>query len=509
MSSSEGSSVTANPASRLELREITKAYGEVTVLRDVSMELARGEIHGLLGQNGAGKSTLTRVLAGGFSDYRGTVRIDGEVVSLRSPTAAQKHGIAIIYQEFSLVSQLTVAENMLLGVEPGRVAYSGRRTRERAEALLAAIGMAGEIPVNSLVANLNTSMRQRVEIAKALSRDARVLVLDEPTSRLGAAERDQLFALMRRIASAGTSLIFISHFLEEVLAVTTRLTVLRDGAVVAEGASGSYDRQSLSSALLGQALEEQEATEARSAASVRGEAVLTASGLACGRRVRDISLAVHAGEIVGVAGLIGSGRTTIVKALVGAVPIEAGVVAVRGKPVRFKSPKQALRAGVALVPEDRRAQGLVGVLPASENIVMMGLIRRPSRLGFVGSAGLRASAKAAITQFEVRPPEERRAAMTFSGGNQQKLLLARAILADTDVLLIDQPTAGVDVGTKAQIHRILRAAAGRGKAILIVSDEIDELLGLSDRLVVMRDGRLIAERARGEIERHDLIELIA
>jgi ABC-type sugar transport system ATPase subunit len=299
--------------------------------------------------------------------------------------------------------------------------------------------------------------------------------------------------------------VFISHFLEEVLAVTSRLTVLRDGRVVAAGASSEYDPVSLSSELLGQALEREEAVESHRPVRRRGEAVLGVSGLGCGRRVRDVSLTLHAGEIVGVAGLIGSGRTTLAKALVGAVPIDAGVIELRGKRVRFKSPARALRAGVALVPEDRRAQGLVGVLPASENIVLMSLVRGRSKLGFVGAGGLRKTARSAIERFEVRPAEEERPGSTFSGGNQQKLLLARAILADTDVLVIDQPTAGVDVGTKAQIHRILRNAAANGKAILCISDEIDELLALGDRLVVMRDGHVIAERLRGEVGREELI----
>jgi ribose transport system ATP-binding protein len=505
---SDGDRTGAATGPRLSLHKISKAFGEVTVLHDVSLQLERGEIHGLIGQNGAGKSTLTRVLAGGYPDYRGTVHIDGELVTLKTPHEAQKDGVAIIYQEFSLVRQLTVAENILLGAEPGRIAYSGKAVSQRAAELLEKVGMADEIPLNSVVAGLSTSMQQRVEIAKALSRDAKVLVLDEPTSRLGGADRQRLFELMRRIAESGTSVMFISHFLEEVLAVTSRLTVLRDGAVVAEGPSSQYDPESLSSALLGQALEREEAAAARRVVT-RGEVVLSATGLACGHRVADISLSLHAGEIVGVAGLIGSGRSTLAKALVGALPLSAGRLELRGKPVRFKSPKQALRAGVALVPEDRRAQGLIGVLPAGENIVLMSLTKAPSKFGFVGAKGLRKAARAAIDQFEVRPPEADRPGALFSGGNQQKLLLARAILADTDVLVIDQPTAGVDVGTKAQIHRILRNAADQGKAILCVSDEIDELLALSDRLIVMRDGRVIAEFPRGDMGREELIAMMS
>jgi ABC-type sugar transport system ATPase subunit len=494
---------------RLALHDITKAFGSVTVLHGVGFELAPGEIHGLLGQNGAGKSTVTRVLAGGYPDYRGTVEIDGTPVELRSPHQSQRHGVAIIYQEFSLVPQLTVAQNILLGVEPGRVTYSARSGRKRAAALLERIGMAGEVPLDSPVEGLSTSMQQRVEIAKALSRNAKVLVLDEPTSRLGSEDRERLFDLMRRIAAGGTSLMFISHFLEEVLAVTSRVTVLRDGWVVERGYSANYTPVSLSTALLGQALEKQEAEEAGRREGTRGETIFEAKDVQCGRRVRDVSLSLQAGEIVGLAGLLGSGRTTLAKALVGAIPMKSGEVKLRGERVRFRNPTAALRAGVALVPEDRRKQGLVGVLSARENMVLASVIRQKTMLGFVAPGGLRKAADQAIEDFEVRPGEPERAASTFSGGNQQKLLLARVVLSGVEVLIIDQPTAGVDVGTKAQIHRMLRSLADEGKAILIVSDEIDELLGLTDRLLVMREGELVSEYERGGIGRGDLIAEVA
>jgi ABC-type sugar transport system ATPase subunit len=263
---------------------------------------------------------------------------------------------------------------------------------------------------------------------------------------------------------------------------------------------------------MGQALAREEAREAQEAggrSAARGKPLLTVSGVACGYRTKDVSLSLCRGEIVGLAGLIGSGRSTLAKSLVGAVPLKAGRLELGGNPVRFKNPRQALKAGVALIPEDRRAEGLIGALPARENIVIMGLARSNSRFGFLGTRRLRRTADQAIARFEVRPADERRHAATFSGGNQQKLLLARAILADTEVLLIDQPTAGVDVGTKAQIHRILRSTAEEGRAILIISDEIDELLTVSDRLIVMRDGRMIAERDRGDIARDELIALIS
>src|ERR1700727_2858446 len=315
---------------RLALHDITKAFGDVTVLHEVGLELAAGEVHGLLGQNGAGQSTLPRVLAGGYPDYRGTVEINGQRVSLQTPQQSQRNGIAIIYQEFSLVPQLTVAENILLGVEPGRLTYSARGIHKRAAVLLERIGMEDEVPLHAIVEGLSTSMQQRVEIAKALSRNAKVLVLDEPTSRLGGDDRQRLFELMRRIAGGGTALMFISHFLEEVLNVTSRVTVLRDGRVVERGYSQNYTPSSLSTALLGQALEAQEAKEAERTRGGRGAKVFEATDVACGHRVRAASLALHAGEIVGLAGLMGSGRPPLAQALVGAVPLKTGEIRLRG-----------------------------------------------------------------------------------------------------------------------------------------------------------------------------------
>jgi ribose transport system ATP-binding protein len=469
------------------------------------MDVAAGEIHGLLGQNGAGKSTLMRVLAGSHPDYSGTVALDGEVVDMSSPSAAQSHGVAIIYQEFSLVPHLTVAENIMLGREPGRVGYSSRSVRAEAAKVLENIGMAGELSLDDTVGGLSTSTQQRIEIAKALSRDARVLVLDEPTSRLDGAERTRLFALMNRLAAAGTSLVFISHFLEEVLAVTSRLTVLRDGYAVERGRSEDYSVETLSHALLGQDLQLQEDAERTQGPDSVGECLFAAHDVHVGQRVRGVSLSLHAGEIVSLAGLMGSGRTTFVKSLIGAIRMTGGHVELRGSQTRFRNPTQALRAGVALVPEDRRAQGLVGALPARDNIVMMSVIRQPSRFGFIRPAALRGLAKRAVQELEVRPADDSRLASTFSGGNQQKLLLARAVLSGVEVMIVDQPTAGVDVGTKAQIHRILRELANEGRAILVVSDEIDELLTVGDRILVMREGSLAGEYTRGQLDRAKLI----
>jgi ribose transport system ATP-binding protein len=495
--------------SRLVMRHITKSFGDVTVLRDVGLEVAKGEIHGLVGQNGAGKSTLMRILAGNYPDYHGEVLIDDIAVHLSSPRGAMSNGIVVIYQEFSLVPQLTVAENIVLGTEPGSVTYRASAIRQLAARLVEQVGMADDLPLDTPVVGLTAAMQQRVEIAKALTRNAKVLVLDEPTSRLAGPDRERLFSLMGRIAVNGTALVFISHFLEEVLGVCSRLTVLRDGVVVATGESAGHDAVSLSSALMGRALEEQVTREEAAPSRVGQNLALKVDGLSCGRQTRDVSFELYRGEIVGIAGLVGSGRSTLAKALVGAVPLHAGTISIGGRQVHLRRPSQALRAGMALVPEDRRAQGVVRALPASENLLLMSLARERGHFGTVSLSRLRRAAKKAIVDFEVRPPDERQRAGTFSGGNQQKLLLARAVLANPDVLIIDQPTAGVDVGTKAQIHRLLRDMADQGKAVLVISDDIDEIVALSDRLLVMRNGRLVAERSRASVDRDEVLTLIS
>ena len=331
-------------AARLALLNVTKSFGSVSVLKGVDLEVQAGEIHGLVGQNGAGKSTITRILAGGYPDYGGQIKIDGLDVRLATPRGARQHGIAVVYQELSLVSNMSVAENIMLGEESGRFFYNPRRLRKNAEQLLDEVGMAGELRLDSTVGSLSAGVQQRVEIAKALTRKVKVLVLDEPTARLTSAERDQLIGLMHKISRGGTSIVFISHFLDEILAVTTELTVLRDGAVTAKGSTASYGINSLSVALVGRQL----AQEVRIIKSDRTEGtdLLRATDLSGGRQVHDVSLVLRSGEILGLAGLVGSGRSTLARLLVGAQQPSGGSLEVHGKTVRLRSPRHALRRAV-------------------------------------------------------------------------------------------------------------------------------------------------------------------
>jgi ABC-type sugar transport system ATPase subunit len=424
---------------------------------------------------------------------------------LATPHEARQQGIAVIYQEFSLVPQMSVAENVMLGDEPGRFLHNPGQLSEMAGRLLEEIGMGGEFRLDAIVGSLSAGDQQRVEIAKALVRKAKVLVLDEPTARLTAAERERLTTLMHRIAERGTGLVFISHFLDEIIAVTNRVTVLRDGAVVAKGPTSSFDLDSLSIALVGRQLAHEMSLS--NLGAPEGIELLRATDLSGGRQVRDVSLVLRAGEILGVAGLVGSGRSTLARLLVGAQQPTAGNLEMRGKPVRFRNPREALRTGVAFVPEDRNTEGLVTTGSAADNLVLMWLAKARLRLGLVKPRDLQRRAREAVDAFNVQPADERRRVATFSGGNQQKVLIARGVVAQPDVLIVDQPTAGTDVGTKAEIHHILRTLVGERKAVLVISDDMDELTTLCDRLIVLRRGRIIAEPTP-DISNQELIGLI-
>lgn len=492
---------------RLAMRGISKSFGGMPVLRDVDMEVAPGEVHGLVGQNGAGKSTLTRILAGSYQNYRGSIWIDGESVVMRSPREALKHGVAVIYQELSLVDTMTVAENIVLGAEPGTVRLNRGAIRTDARRLLENVGMAGDVPLDAVVGSLSAAMREYVEIAKALTKNAKVLVLDEPTARLPEHERVQLASLIKRIAERGTGVIFISHILDEILDVASRVTVLRDGRVVESRSAGDFHVTSLSAALLGET-KVAVAKNERRGSSVAAEVVLLASSLSGGYQVRDVSFALHRGEIIGLAGLVGSGRTTLARLLVGATTMTSGSVEYRGRIVRFRSPGQALRSGIVLVPGDRQEQGVFGQLSAADNLTLMMIGARGTRFGHVGYRSLGTKVADAMDNFEVHPSNSHRAASTFSGGNQQKLLLARAMLAQPTVLVVDQPTAGVDVGTKAQIYNMLHDVAAAGNGILVISDDLDEVLALSDRVLVMRLGRVVEAFDRDAMSREAVLDLL-
>ena len=497
----------------LELTQVGKGFGGTTVLRDVSFELHAGQILGLVGQNGAGKSTLVKILAGLYPDYTGTIRLDGRAVRLVSPRQARAAGVAVIYQEFSLVPEMTVAENLLLGREPGTWAYSSRSTSVRAAEVIDQVGIEIGVPLNTPVSGLSPAVKQRIEIVKALSEKAKVLLMDEPTARLSNAESQQLFAIMRELSDRGVGVIFISHFLEEVLKITGWITVLRNGRVVTSAASKELSLGAMTRAMLGEELQE-ELTErtrvlAGHAAATHGAVLLEADDVSAGPRLRNVRMQLRAGEIVGVAGLVGSGRSRLCRVLAGVDTPTSGQLLLRGNPVRLRNPQQALLAGIALIPEDRKHQALSLVSSVKDNVAVMALRKKLSTWGIVPMSRVNRLARHYVSRLEVHPANIEAAVGTLSGGNQQKVVVGKALATDPRILVVDQPTAGVDVGTKAQLHQVLRNLAHSGAALLVVSDDLDELYTLSDRLCLMRRGAIIWEGPAESLDRQTLLEKIS
>ncbi len=495
----------------LTMRGIRKSFAAGEVLHGVDLTLLHGQIHALVGHNGAGKSTLMKVLGGVYRDYAGEIVIEGASVHPVTPRDAFRHGVAVIYQDFALVPDLTVAENIALGREPpgpwsGTVDHAEIRRRSSRE--VGAFGI--PLPLDAKVRRLGVADQQLTEIAKALARDARILVMDEPTARLSPTERERLFATMRRLKASGVGVVYISHFLEEVFAIADIITVLRDGYVVAVRRPSELDLPGLTALMLGGAAREEQAARAERA---RAKPRFQTSPVL---ELRDfapeggspVNFSLHAGEILGVAGLVGSGRTQLAQAMVGVIP-SAGEIRLDGAPVRFRTPADSTRAGVFLLPEDRKRQGLVLVNSVGENVSLMALGSRLSRLGIVRGQQQRGLIRDLMERFSILPPDPSRLVRTLSGGNQQKVLVARAFGLAARVLILDQPTAGVDVGVKAELHQIIDRSARDGVAVILISDELEELLLLSDRILVMHERQAVDLQLAQTFTRHTLLEAIS
>lgn len=470
----------------LEVRNIGKSFGATRALDDVSLEVRAGTVHAFVGENGAGKSTLGRIIAGVFPQDGGSLVLRGTPVAFSSPRQALQHGIALVAQELALVPGLTAAENVLLGAEPRRHGMIDRRELvARFGRLCEATGF--DLPAGVPVGRLSIGVQQQVEILRALARDAGLVVLDEPTASLSAAEAASLHAVIRRLAASGRTVILVSHFLPEVLALADTVTILRDGRVVRTGPAADETEDTLIAGMLGRSLgrtfppKRPPAADAPVALAVDH---LVAPGVA------DVSLTVRAGEIVGLAGLIGAGRSELARAIFGASPASAGRSSVGQKPLRG-GPREALAAGVAMIPESRKDEGLLLGRPVRENVSFASLPRL-SRLGFVRRRTESERVRAALDRSRAAAAIDAPASV-LSGGNQQKLLFARALLEDRVVLIADEPTRGVDIGAKREIYEHLAGLAASGVAVLLISSEIEELLGLAHRVLVMRAGRIVAE----------------
>jgi rhamnose transport system ATP-binding protein len=486
--------VTAPPQVLLEAVSISKSFAGVRALKRVSFDLRAGEVHALVGENGAGKSTLIKIMTGAETADAGTIAVGGRVVRDLDPHASRALGIAAIYQQPALFPDLTVAENIALTLESAhawrRIDWTTRR--QNAAELLGRVG-AGIDP-DRLAETLTMPEQQVVEIAKALGADARILIMDEPTASLSEREVQGLFGVIALLRSHGVGIIYISHRLEEVLATADRVTVLRDGETVGTWAARELDRPALIRAMVGRELSavfpKRQVPRGDVAIELRG-----VSNRATG--VHDVSLSVARGEILGLAGLVGSGRTQLAEILFGLTPADAGQILLGGAPRRVDSPTAAIRAGIAYLPEDRRRHGVVLEMSVAANTSLASLSAVSSR-GLIRTAAERGHATQYVERFQIKTPSVDSDVLSLSGGNQQKVALARWLSTNPTVLILDEPTQGVDVGSKAEIHALMQDLAERGLAIIMISSELPEILGMSDRVAVMRRGAVAGTLSREE-----------
>ncbi len=488
---------------------ITKIFPGVRALDGVDLEVQAGEVHCLLGQNGAGKSTLIKVLAGAHQPDGGVITWQGEEVTLKSPVAAMKLGIATIYQELDLVEGLSVAENIFLGHEPTTAGFvvRGREARSSATALLKRLGHP-EIQAHRPVGSLSAAQQQIVSMARALSHDVRLIVMDEPSAALDPDEVDNLFRVVATLTADNVAVIYISHRLEEIRRIGDRVTVIKDGRTVAVALPAKETpTREVVALMTGRNVEYVFPERPAPTTAAPAEPVLRVEGLARHGEFEPVDLELRPGEIVGLAGLVGSGRSEILETIYGARKPSAGRVLVNGTPLRPGSVPAAVRAGLGLAPEERKAQGLLMLESVTRNVTVSSLSRF-ARIGWLDHSAERAEARAATRELSLRPDNPDVPIRTLSGGNQQKAVLARWLLRGCRVLLLDEPTRGVDVGARAELYAVIRRLADEGLAVLLVSSEVPEVLGLADRVLVLREGRIVHRAPAQELDEHRVLDLV-
>nr|WP_273847436.1 sugar ABC transporter ATP-binding protein [Rubrobacter calidifluminis] len=486
-------------SSLLEMRGITKRFPGVVALDGVDFDLKASEVHVLLGENGAGKSTLIKILSGAYQPDEGEIYLDGRRVTLSS-AVAERLGISTIYQEFNLVPQLTVAENIFLGRQPRRFGLVDRRRMlADAHALLDRLGV--RVSPDARVERLGVAQQQMVEIAKALSLDTRILIMDEPTSALSGEEITRLFETIRSLRQEGVGIIFISHRLEEVAEIGDRVTVLRDGKKIGE-CGALTDPSRLVRMMVGRSIENQFPRRR----SRVGDTLLEVKGLSREGIFRDISFQVRSGEVVGLAGIVGAGRTELVRSVFGADPFDSGEVLVGGRRLRSGEVEEAGKAGLGFVPENRRDQGIVPPLSVADNLGLATL-KRYRRLGLIDRGQMQRQAWRMIEELNIRPPKPDQEIRYLSGGNQQKVIIGKWLLAHPKVLILDEPTRGIDVGAKVEIYELINALTEDGAGVLMVSSELPEVLGMSDRILVMSDGTITGELSAEEATQEKVMQL--
>ncbi len=487
----------------LRLVGISKSFPGVRALHNVHMEVRKGEVHALLGENGAGKSTLMKILSGAYTRDSGEIYWEGKKIEIGKPKDSQDYGIAIIYQEFNLVPQLSIAENVWIGREKFRNRalhlLDWKEMYRQTQVLMDELHL--PLDPRRPVEGLGVAHQQMVEIAKALSLDARLLIMDEPTSALTDSEIQQLFDLIRRLRERGVSAVFISHHLDEVFQICDRGTILRDGEYVDTVELDKVSEDDLIQLMVGRSLEQQ----FPKIETQRGQEALRVEGLTRKGVLHDISFSAYSGEILGVAGLVGAGRTETMRAIFGADKIDGGTVKVFGKPVKISSPKEAIRAGLGLLPEDRKQQGLVLILSVLQNISMASLDRLMGSLGLLRLKEEKKQAKTYVDRLRILTPGIDQQVQYLSGGNQQKVVLAKWLASQSKVLIFDEPTRGIDVGAKVEVYNLMNSLIQNNVAVIMVSSEMPELLGMSDRILVMHEGCVAAEFERAEATQEKIL----
>ena len=487
----------------LEMRDITKLFPGVKALDNAQLHLKRGEVHALIGENGAGKSTLMKILLGIYKEDGGEVIYKGGPVHFKTPHDALQAGISMIHQEISLIPTVSVAENIWIGREKQfekAGIISAKRRNAAAQALLDELGI--RIESGKIVRELSVANMQLVEIARAVSYNSDIIIMDEPTSSLADEEIEILYKIIRSLSAKGTAIIFISHKLEEIFEVCSRVTVMRDGQFISEHATGEITKDELVTKIAGREISDL----FPKVETTPGEVVLEVKNLCAGKTFQNISFQLREREILGISGLVGAGRTEIMSAIFGIDAYESGEVLIGGKPVKIKSPKDAIRNGLAMVTEDRRGSGIIAGLAVRANISLAYLSSICNRFTFINRKKEERDAVEMKGKLQIRAASLNQAIGSLSGGNQQKAILARWLLARPKILILDEPTRGIDVGSKSEIHRLISDLAAEGMAVIMISSEMPEIMGMSDRVLVIREGKIMGEFMRGEADQETLVK---
>lgn len=493
-----------SPAPLIEVRNLSKSFPGVKALDKVRFDLNAGEVHALMGENGAGKSTLMKILAGVYRMDEGEVRVDGQAVDIQSPAHAQALAIGIIHQELHLMPHLTAAQNIFLGREPRKAGgwlLDESRLNDDTRALFERLNLRME--PTTRIADLTVAKQQMVEIAKALSFKSRVLIMDEPTAALNNAEIEELFRIIRQLKSEGVGIVYISHKMDEIQRIADRITVMRDGSYI-DTVPAQTPMAQVIAMMVGRHLEQAGKAIPDTSAN---EVLLDVRGLNRGRAIRDVSFQVRRGEILGFAGLMGAGRTEVARAVFGADPVDSGEVRVAGRPVRLRSPQDAVNAGIGYLSEDRKHFGLATGMDVAANITLPSLSRWLQWGLFLNKAAIAQVSRDMVEKLRIKTPSIHQMSKLLSGGNQQKVVIAKWLVQDCEVLIFDEPTRGIDVGAKSEIYKLLNDLAAQGRAIVVISSELPEVLLLSHRILVMCEGRITGEVRGDEATQESLMEL--